>query len=168
MALRITDIVRDLPRINTEFARFDLHQQQIEDIRSQVGQLQKHLLTEEAKIAPAQQLGQNNITFTWTGATLTISWGAGYVFSNGHYLPVPAGSTTGVANTYYWMAWNPKQQTMSRAASLNTILALPNTHNLLILAQIFTGTGAQAGALGGGGTEPGGGVGINMKQYKLF
>jgi hypothetical protein len=175
MALRITDITKDLPRLNTELSRFDQHQQQIEELRAQVGNLQRLLLnthntdaTSSFTETPKNLLNHNSVLFVWNGGTLTISWVAGFIFSNGHYLPIPAGSLHALASTYYWMAWNPKQQQMSAVTAVGQILAMPNVHNMLIVGQIFTGTAGQTGTAGGGGSEPGGGTGIAGKQYKLF
>lgn len=169
MALRITNIETDLPKLNTELARMDLHQQQITELQNQVGQLTKQLLT-NSTTSPANHLSQNNLTFVWTGSVTTLSWAAGYIHSNGVYIHVASGSIKLTPSTYYWMAWNPTHQTMSAQtdySKLFNLIAAPDTNTISIVCQIFTGAGGQSGSVGGGGTEPGG-IGNNGKQYKLF
>jgi len=109
---------------------------------------------------------QNNLTFVWTGATLTMSWAPGYVKDHqGHYDHVAAGSQVLAASTYYWVAWNTLHQTMSFNGNLDLLHGKPQ---LLVLCQVFTGTGGQSGTAGGGGTAPGGGRDLNGLKYKLF
>lgn len=166
MALKINDIVKDLPSLNKELSKFDLHDQQINDLKSQVGQLQKQLLV-DTTTGPENHLSQNNIIFTWTGSTTTLSWAPAYIHSNGTYIHIAAGSLSLTASTYYWMAWNSIHQSMSAQTNYQNLINALGSGKLFILAQIFTGTGGQTGAAGGGGTEPGG-VGNNGKQYKSF
>jgi hypothetical protein len=166
MAFKITDISKDLPRLNTEIQRLDLHQQQITALQTQVGQLQKTLLVDTVQ-GPTNHLSQNNIVFTWTGSTLTLSWAPAFIHSVGNYLHIATGHMVLAASTYYWMAWNSKHQTMSAQTSYQALLQANGANNLSILCQIFTGTAGQSGPAGGGGTEPGG-VGNNGKQYKDF
>ena len=170
MALRITDIATDLPKLNNELQRVDLHQKQIAELRSQLGQLQKKLLTRDAEKQPTNFLAHNNLLFTWNGSAHSISWPNSMITSNGHFLQVPAGSTTQVvASTYYWAGWNVTHQTMSFSEDIHNLTPIPT---IIIVGQIFTGTAGQSGAIGGGGTDPGGGAGgpegINGRSYKLL
>lgn len=163
MALTISNIETDLPKLNSELSRLDRHTNDIASLKQELSNLKDQVLVEHLRNGVQNQ---NNIVFTWTGGSLTISWAPGYVKDHqGHYDPIPAGSQTAAASTYYWVGWNPVHQTMSFNTSLD---ALTQSKQVLVLCQFFTGTGGQTGSLGGGGTEPGGGQGLNGKQYKLF
>lgn len=139
-----------------------MHQQQLEQLKQIVAEVQAQGISE------AQSNGvpnQNNITFTWTGGTLTVSWAAGYVKDHhNHFLPIPAGSRALSASTFYWAGWNPFHRTMSFQTSL---AGFKSNSNILILSQFKTGTGAQTGTAGGGGSDPGG-DGLNGRLYINF
>jgi hypothetical protein len=162
MAFRITNLQTDLPRLNGELQRLDLHQQQIAELRQQLAKaLSTAGLEQQANGVP----NQNNIIFTWTGGTLTLSWAAAYVKDHlGHYQPIPAGSRVLAASTFYWAAWNVAQQSMSFQVSIDAFKAIPNE---LILCNIFTGAGGVNGTAGGGGSDSGG-SGLNGGRYKLL
>ena len=163
MALRITNIERDISKLNKELTRLDGVDQELQRLRQEFFNLKKLQRQENIRNGVPNQ---NNVTFTWTGSSGLISWNDGYVKDHhGNYLPVRAGSTAGVNNTYYWAAWNPVHKTMSFQNNLDTYQKIPNA---LIVCQVFTGTGAQTATIGGGGSEPGGGSGLNGKQYKLL
>lgn len=150
--LRITDIDKDLPKLNDALKNLAVAQNDIAFLKLQ----NKQLLTLVNATTPEPQANfDSNAVFTWTGATLTLSWNN---FSlrdtvSGKVVPVAAGSIASLAtSTYYWLAWNPVQHTMSH----NTVKSvLTNLPNLIIVAQVFTGTGGQSGAAGGGGASPG-------------
>ena len=162
MALRITDINTDLPKLNTELTRLDEYEGRFKNLELRLQNLQNHS-TVESKTNGVQN--QNNLTFVWTGGTLTISWAAGYVKDHqGHYDPIPAGSQHALANTFYWVGWNPVHQTMSFNTNLDQ---LTKVDNILVLCQFFTGSGAQSGSAGGGGSVPNG-QGLNGERFKLF
>lgn len=133
--------------------------QQVETLQRQVQKLQSESKLQNEDIANLQDtadiLYQNTITFSWTGATGTISWNAGYVSDKqGNVIPIPAGSRAGLsASTAYWVAWNPVHQVMAFSTTLSTLIANKNNYTL---AGYTTGTGAQTGTAGGGGTDPGG------------
>lgn len=156
-----------LPQINRELAR-------LEEFHKRISALEAKF--EEARIDVNQlqdtHLNGNNLTFTWTGGTTTISWNAGAV-KNFHprtfdrvkspIAAIPAGSLTASASTFYWMIWNKLQGQMIASNTVDGFIQ--NTDNIL-LCQIFTGTGAQSGTAGGGGSS--GSYDLNGARYKLF
>jgi hypothetical protein len=162
MAFRITDYEKDLPRLNIELQRLDQLEQRINKLNDLAISNQQVVIQEN--LANGVQ-DQNNLTFTWTGATLTMSWAPGYVKDHqGHYNHVAAGSQVLAASTYYWVAWNTIHQTMSFNVNLDLLHGKPS---LLVLCQVFTGTGAQTGAAGGGGTAVNG-RDLSGLKYKNF
>lgn len=178
MARRLTS-PSDTAIINSELKRLDLLQSQIQEHAQQLAQLQKHTdQIRDARGVPSI----NNITFTWTGGTLTLSWNAGYVQDSSlRNWPVVAGSQVVNASTTYWAAWNPIQQHMALNTSLATLVSGVGTAhqfsktgganvsagNNLVIAAVFTGTGGQSGTAGGGGSDPGG-TGVSGTVYKKF
>lgn len=172
MARRITDISKDLSIVNKEFARIDQHETLLDQLTRRLGKLESHI----AQVRDTRQIiSTNNLVFTWTGATLTLSWPAGFVQDSSlHNWAVQAGSLVVAASTVYWLAWNPRQQHMAFAINLNTLMTgivvgTPNAPagNNLIVCSVKTGTAGQTGTAGGGGTEAGG-VGPSGKQYVNF
>lgn len=165
MSTRITDIQKNLPALNKQLA-------ELEDLRVEVKKLRR-LVSQHAKslgsIEKTREFtGVNNITFTWTGATLTLSWSAGSVQDrNENYVPIPSGSRVLVATTHYWAAWNPVHQVMVFATNLSTINKNPNN---LVLCRIHTGAGGASGTAGGGGADSAtfGGWDTNRKPYDYF
>jgi hypothetical protein len=165
-----------------------------------IDQLEKRLaLLEEQHKQVAFQTAQldytharptvNNITFTWTGGSTTLSWLKGFIkdknalldtgrsFSQApsfktsggaipvinHNIPVLAGSLTLNASTYYWLGWDSTQNRMISATDVGQLFA---HHNVQIVCQLFTGTAGQTGTAGGGGSQ--GGVDLSGARYKLF
>lgn len=172
MAFRVTNIQTDIPRLNKELQKFDLHAQQISELQARIGQLESHI----GQLRNTRQvLSSNNVTFTWTGGTLTLSWSNGYVQNNSlENFPVVAGSRVVSASTVYWAAWNPLQQSMVISSSLQTVLSgivvgSPDSSagNNLVICSVKTGTAGQSGTAGGGGSDSGG-VGPSGKQYVNF
>lgn len=131
----------------------------------------------------------NNLTFTWTGGTTTLSWTAGWVkdknavtdtgtafsqspsfrFTSGlprgltHNVGIPAGSLVLSASTYYWLGWDVDNGAMY---ALTDITKLYSHHGVLVICQIFTGTAGQTGTAGGGGSN--GGSDLSGARYKNF
>jgi hypothetical protein len=162
MALTITDVQRDLPKLNSELTRLDEHERRFRDLELKLNNLSSHSAV-ESKTNGVQN--QNNVAFVWTGGTLTISWAAAYVKDHqGHYDPIPAGSQVALPNTFYWAGWNPVHLTMSFNTNLDQ---LTKVENVLVLCQFFTGTGGQTGTLGGGGSVPNA-QGLNGERFKNF
>lgn len=130
----------------------------------------------------------NNMVFTWTGDTLgagKITWAAGWLkdknasatkltppFSSApgaiHIIPILANATgiTGLTpNTYYWMCWSKLQQQMF--ATIDASFGYQN-FNTFVICQVFTGTTAQTGVAGGGGSLVAGGSEFSGAKYKNF
>ena len=173
----------DLAQINRQIDRLDnLHktvstlQSTLENIKYQVGQLDYH------HARPTT----NNLVFTWTGGTHTVSWPQGFiqdknaeaqqilgdVFSSAkgppilgqHTFNVPAGSQAGLtASTYYWVGWNHAASQMVFTTDAGQLFQ--DTH-MMVICQLYTGTGAQTGVAGGGGSQ--GGVDLSGARYKNF
>lgn len=162
MTTRITDPTRDIAKLNDRLRQLDQALGDIQALKQQVNRTQtsSNLTTQSHEPSTI-----NNITFTWTGSTTTLSWSQGYLQDkSGTHYSIPAGSTVVAASTAFWAAWNTTQNQMiitSNFASLWT-----NQNNLLICS-LYTGTSGQSGAAGGGGTEAGG-AGISGRNYKMF
>lgn len=163
MALIITDPYKDLAKLNSELARLDSIQAQLLTVQQQVSGITIHhnLVT-----AQDQPVTTNNLVFIWTGATLKLSWAAGYIQDKtGLNIPVAAGtSPVLVASTTYWIYWNPIHQVMAFSATSNTLAT--NTNNYIV-CQLVTGTAGQTGTAGGGGSE-GPGYGVSTARYAIF
>jgi len=163
MAIRITDIAKDLAVLNQQLAAID-------QIRENVTQLQKNngVLTEQVTKTQQQRgiVATNNVVFTWHGSSRTFTWPAAFVRdASNNYYPIPAGTSIVLQpSTYYWAAWNPTHQTMSWQTSVDVLASIPT---LQVIANVFSGTSGQTGTAGGGGTAPGLDD-INGLKYKLF
>lgn len=161
-----------MPILNRELQRLDQHASQITELQAQVAQLVQH--TSEIRDT-RQVISQNNLVFTWTGGTLTLSWPAGYIQDSSlRNWAIPAGSLVLLASSTYWLGWNPLQQHMASSTNLNTLLTgisfgspRSSAGNNLIVCSVKTGTAGQTGTAGGGGSDPGG-AGPSGKQYILF
>lgn len=178
MARKITG-VGDTAIINSELKRLDQFQKTINEHTQQLQELIKH----NAQIRDARAIpSTNNLVFTWTGGSLTLSWSSGYVQDSSlRNYPVIAGSIVVAASTNYWLAWNSRQLSMAFSTSLQTLVTgVGNAASLtptggsnvasgnnLVICEVFTGTAGQSGTAGGGGSDPGG-VGQSGKEYKLF
>lgn len=151
-----------LELINRQLETFDLQKKQIATLNSQTASLLQRIASLENQ---KQTTGANNLVFTWTGPSSTISWAPGFVEDRqGNVYPVVAGSLTANASTHYWYAWNPKQAAMSQQQLLTELTGLSN---LLVVCGLVTGTSGQTAAAGGGGTDAGG-VGVIGKDYALL
>jgi len=152
----------DLREINRQLEELQTVKKQIDAVTKQIGNVGVQLNQLSIQHAPATT---NNMLFTWTGATLTISWAAGSVRDKfGFNVPVPAGSIVNlVANTYYWMTWNKVHQVMTAQISANSAFENPGN---IVICQIFTGTAGQTGTAGGGLSS--GHSDLSGSRYKLF
>lgn len=163
MPFRITN-PNDLGQLNRAFSdQMQIMEGLVGELQKQVDNLRHQIKQVDVNHAP---LTQNNITFTWTGATGTISWPAGSVKDKkGFNIPVKAGSIAGLpASTYHWLAWNPEHQQMIAQVGVDGLLQKPGNH---VICQVFTGTGAQTGTVGGGGSSSNGSD-LSGSRYKLF
>ena len=152
-----------LSEVNRALVHIDELNKQIGILRSQLDATKQQVKSLDVVHAP---LTTNNITFTWTGATSTLSWTAGSIANkNSINTPVIAGSIAGLAaSTYYWLAWNAEHQQMVANQSADVLF---QNKNNLVIAKIFTGTAGQTGTAGGGGSASSHSD-LSGFQYKLF
>jgi hypothetical protein len=158
----------------------------LDTLRAQIGQLQTRLnnVGNQAIIADPIHAPQttNNLTFTWTGGTTTLSWAKGWIKDKNwsaqtigvpafkssapgqqHIFAIPAGSLVLSASTTYWLGWDPSHQIMRATADASSLHGVKDIH---IICQIFTGTAGQTGTAGGGGST--GGSDLSGSRYKNF
>lgn len=170
----------DLAQVNKQVDRIDKLEHLVGDMKVLLDNVGHQTTVSDPSHAPQTT---NNIAFTWTGATLTLSWAKGFIKDKNwnaqsakgtpvkssapgaqHQWLVPAGSLSPLnASTYYWMAWDPVHQVMRATTDASV---LHSNYSLLIICQLFTGTGAQSGSAGGGGSN--GGVDFSGTRYKNF
>lgn len=160
---KLTNVTKDIANLNKDLASYTRSQRELARLKRRLARLERNVKEVAATADPAYF---NNITFTWTGATTTISWTAGFIRDKeGRTFPVASGSKTGFSlDTTYWMAWNKIHKTMIISSSLSSINLNPNN---LVIGSMMTGDAAQSGNLGGGGAE-GGGSGFNGRDFTLF
>lgn len=157
---RITEL--SLSEVNRAFG-------QVDDLKKQIGTLKSQLQSVTQLTHQVSQTHQtattNNLSFVWTGSTLTLSWAAGSVLDrNNVNVPVTAGAISGlVANTYYWLAWNRVHQQMVAQVAADGLLQNPIN---IVICQVFTGTAGQTGVAGGGASS--GNSDLSGARYKLF
>lgn len=161
--VKITDITKDLPILNEQLERINAIENLVKSHDFFLTQI-NHTL--QKQIHQQDAAGSNSLMLTWAGSTGKFSWPAGFIRDiTGVYHPIPAGTSVALSpSTYYWVAWNPSQQSMSFQTSLATLQNIPQS---LIAFQVFTGTAGQSGSAGGGGTDPGG-TGYLGRAYKNF
>lgn len=154
--LDLVEINRALSHIDDLKKELRSTKQNLEAVKHQVGLL-------DYLHAP---LTTNNLVFTWTGSTLTLSWPAGSIHDkNLVNIPVQAGTISNLlASTYYWMAWNKIHQQMVANPLADVVF---QTQNNLVICKLFTGTAGQTGVAGGGGSASSKSD-LSGFQYKLF
>jgi hypothetical protein len=160
---KITDIQKDLPVLNRALAQLD----QLAAIVKEHGYFFTQINDTLSGLVHQQDaVASNNLMLTWSGSTLKFTWPAAFVRdTTGKYYPIEAGTSPVLtASTYYWVAYNPNQGTLSFNTNIATLMNIPSS---LIICQIYAGTSAQSGTAGGGGTDPGT-VGIIGRTYKNF
>lgn len=160
--MRITT-VQDLSQLNRQLDRIDHLQKQIDDMHRQLGAHARQLSHLDVVHAP---LTLNNTVFNWTGGSGTVDWNdSSIIDKNNINRPIKAGSITGLApNTYYWLAWNTEHSQMVARVGVDGVFQIPDNH---VICQIFTGSGAQTGVVGGGGSSSSGSD-LSGSRYKLF
>lgn len=125
--------------------------EKVDRLERRLGRINKEL---EALAQEREVVATSDLVFTWTDATTTFSWAAGYVrdrFNNIYH--VPAGSRAGLStNTYYWFGWNPVHQTMSVVTNPSQLSDIPN---IIVICRVRSSATAANGT-GGPGTEPNG------------
>ncbi len=158
----------------------------LDNLQNQVGSLQSKLnnIGQTTNITDPTHAPQttNNIIFTWTGSTTTLSWLAGYIKDKNwqaqtlarpaflstapglpHIYAVVAGHITLLPSTYYWLGWDPDHQIMRATVDASSLHGDKDLH---IICQLYTGTSGQTGVAGGGGST--GGVDLSGLRYKNF
>lgn len=169
----------DLNQINRQIDRIDSITEQLGSLQNLVNNVGFQATIADPQHAPSTT---NNLTFTWTGGTTTLSWNAGYIKSKNwsaptlprpaaissapgaqHIFPVAAGTLSLTPSTYYWLGWDSIHQQMIATQDASSLHANKNMH---IICQIFTGTAGQTGAAGGGGSS--GVSDLSGVRYKLF
>jgi|SRR5581483_1808346 len=124
----------------------------------------------------------NNLVFTWTGGSTSLSWATGWIkdknasssktispptFSSApgtsHSSTVIAGSLTLSPSTHYWLGWDKVHQKM--VANTDASVLFQN-YNVQIVCRLFTGTAGQTGTAGGGGSAAS--SDLSGQTYKLF
>lgn len=158
---RITKLT--LAEVNRALGHVDELKKQIGLLNDKLGAVTHQVKQLDVAHAPVTT---NNVKFTWTGSTLTVSWTDGSIADRqGINVPVVAGSITGLtANQYYWMAWNKVHRVMTAQLSADVLLENPGN---LVICKIFTGTAGQTGVAGGGGSSSNKSD-LSGFQYKLF
>lgn len=178
--LNLNQLNQQLERIDELHKRLSLAETQLKTIAFQTAQI------DFIHARPTF----NNVTFTWTGATGTISWTKGWIrdknavvdtgiaFSEApsfqfktsypkglsHNIAISAGSIGSLTpNAYYWFGWNLTNNTMY---ALQDITKLYSHHDMQVICQLYTGTAGQSGTAGGGGSQ--GGSDLSGARYKLF
>ena len=151
----------DLANLNRALDHLDNLTRQVTTLQKQIQQVHTSAKNDNTQ---AQQATANNLVFTWTGGTTTMSWTTGFLKVKGsENFPVIAGSRVLSPSTFYWAVWNPVHKVMAFVQDVNTVM---NNLNNIIIAQVFTGTGGQTGTAGGGGSEAQ--SGISGGRYKNF
>lgn len=150
----------DLGQLNRALQRIDKLEKQLNNTRAGLAQVSKKVTVLDAVHAPSPTT--NDLVLTWTGGTSTVSWPAGSVQDKNaqaiiqapgqvHTTPIIAGARNGLApSTYYWVGWSKTQNQMVFTTDAHPIL---NQQDIHMICRIFTGTGAQTGVAGGGGSQ---------------
>lgn len=168
-----------LDQVNRQLDTVDTLRNLVSQLQSDVSFLKHHVNVADPIHAPSTT---NNLTFTWTGGTQTLSWLQGFIKDKNwsaqsipapnikssapgqqHSFTVPAGSLSLAPSTYYWLAWDVTHQIMRATPNVDT---LHNNFDVHVICQIYTGTAGQTGSAGGGGST--GGVDLSGARYKNF
>lgn len=168
-----------LDQINRQIDTLDTLQNQVGALQSQSDFTSQQVAINDPIHAPATT---NNLHFVWNGGTQTIAWEAGFIKDKNwtaqtlsrpailssapgqqHVYAVQAGGTSLAPSTYYWAGWDHAHQQMVITPNADQI---HGNHNVHIICQFYTGTSAQSGSAGGGGST--GGVDLSGSRYKNF
>jgi hypothetical protein len=169
----------DLVQVNNQVSRIDQLEAQLKALQKQSSSVGQQTIVADSGHAPATS---NNLNFTWTGGTTTLSWTPGYIKDKNwsvqttvrpaakssapgqkHMFPVTSGNLVLAPSTYYWIGWDYVHNVMRATTDASS---LHNNYNVHIVCQLFTGTGGQTGTAGGGGSQ--GGVDLSGARYKNF
>lgn len=168
-----------LDQINKQVDLIDSLHLQLKNLQTLVDNIGHQATASDPTHAPATS---NNLVFTWTGGTTTLSWPQGYLKSKNwnvqttarpaaistapgtqHIFPVTAGSVSLNTNQYYWMCWDYIKNQMIATQDVSAFHSNKNVH---VICQIFTGTAGQTGVAGGGGST--GVSDLSGARYKNF
>lgn len=168
-----------LEQVNLQVDKLDILHAQVQALQAKANFAAQQVVIADPIHAPQTT---NNVAFTWTGSTTTLSWPQAFVKDKNwsaqttirpvikssapgqqHIWTIPSGSLTLNASTYYWMGWDPDAQKMRATPDASS---LHGDLDILMLCQIFTGTAGQTGSAGGGGST--GGVDLSGSRYKNF
>ena len=174
MALKYTEGRDNTSLLNKELRKLDQARRDLLLEQRRTRRLRESLTIAEEIRAESQI---DNSDFQWDGPNTKITWVAFKIKNKaGDVIQVPAGERTALAaSTYYWLAWNPVHKVMAAATAVDT---LTNNPLNLIVCRVFTGTGVQAGDIGGGGSTAAvtsggldgstGGTGLTGREYKIL
>jgi len=168
-----------LDQVNRQIDTIDALQKQIADLQQQMAHVGQTSNIADPIHAP---LTTNNLSFTWTGGSQSLSWLQGFVKDKNwqaqtiasptvissakgqfHFFAISSGSLSVAPSTYYWMGWDPVHQIMLATPDAATLHGNRGVH---IICQLYTGTVGQTGVAGGGGST--GGVDLSGSRYKNF
>lgn len=168
-----------LDQINRQIDTIDSVHNQLGEVQERLSNISHQMTVADPTHAPATS---NNVNFTWTGGSAVLSWPKGFIKGKNwnvqttspvpgkstapgqqHFFAVQAGSLSLLPSTYYWVGWDPSHQKMIATTDASQ---LHSNYNVHIICQLFTGTVAQTGAAGGGGSQ--GGVDLSGARYKNF
>jgi hypothetical protein len=156
---RIAD-PESIAQVNKALQRLDKVEKRLLQVQAGQEQIQKRVSTLDVLHAP--QPTTNNLVFTWTGSTGTISWPQGDIQDKNanstpgatgivHTTPVAAGSVTGLAaSTHYWIGWSTTQKQMLIVNDAHPVI---NKADIRLICRVFAGTAGQSGVAGGGGSQ---------------
>jgi hypothetical protein len=170
-----------LDQVNRQIDQLDTVQKQVSNIQQQTSFLEQQVSISDPIHAPQTT---NNLIFTWTGSTTTLSWPQGFIkdknwnvqtiaaptlksTSKGqqHLYTVKAGSLSLLASTPYWLGWDGVHQVMLANKDASKLHSVYNVH---LICQITTGTAAQTGVAGGGGSSSVGSSDLSGAIYNTF
>lgn len=168
-----------LDQINRQLDLVDNLQKQVSTLQKQVTSVGQIAVVADPTHAPATS---NNLTFTWTGGTGSLSWLQGFIKTKNwstqtlarpaakssapgqqQIFAIPAGSLTLLPSSYYWLGWDVPHSQMLATKDASVLHA---NFNVQIICQVFTGTAGQTGTAGGGGST--GGTDLSGSRYKNF
>lgn len=163
-----------MPRINSlSLDQINRQVDIIDSLSNQVNALQTTVAGLSFQTAVADPIHAptttNNLVFTWTGGTTTLSWADGWVKSKNwnaqttspipakssapgvqHSFNIPAGSLSLSPSTSYWLGWDSQHQTLQASTDASK---LQGNHNVHVICQITTGPASQTAVIGGGGSN---------------
>jgi hypothetical protein len=155
----------DLPQVNRQVDRIDAHEKRLSEMEAQFKNVKFQATQLDFAHGPTTT---NDLIFTWTGSTSTLSWVAGSIqdknagaqslqfdkissaAGNQHFFSIPAGSQANLsANTSYWIGWDKVHQQMIFNTNLQNLY---NNFAILVVCRVTTLTASDTAVIGGGGS----------------